>query len=100
MNSDVVGMLMYFTFTGMALALGVIGVRALRRRWIALGESRADSGNSDGRPLALGSPDVTLEEFEVQGRHVAELEERLDFAERLLAQRHDVPAVPLHRTPI
>lgn len=38
-------------------------------------------------------------ELEQSGAHVAELEERLDFAERLLAQRSDVAQLPMHRTP-
>ena len=29
-----------------------------------------------------------------------EAHERLDFAERLLAQRNDAPQLPLHRTPV
>jgi hypothetical protein len=29
-----------------------------------------------------------------------ELEDRLDFAERMLAQRSDAPQLPLHRTPV
>jgi len=38
-------------------------------------------------------------ELSMDQQRVAELEERLDFAERLLAQRHDAPEIPLHRTP-
>lgn len=37
----------------------------------------------EGRALTSG-------EVESQFRHVAELEERLDFAERMLAERHDM----------
>ena len=33
-------------------------------------------------------------------QRVAELENRLDFAERLLAQRADAPPFPLYRTPV
>ena len=39
-------------------------------------------------------------ELERRDAHVAELAERLDFAERLLAQRIDEPRLPLHRTPV
>lgn len=39
-------------------------------------------------------------ELEHSGARVAELEERVDFAERLLAQRGDVQHFPLHRTPV
>jgi hypothetical protein len=38
-------------------------------------------------------------ELEASDTHMAELEERLDFAERMLAQRNDAPQLPPHRTP-
>jgi len=39
-------------------------------------------------------------ELSLDQQRVAELEERLDFAERLLAQRQDAPEFPMHRTPV
>ncbi len=39
-------------------------------------------------------------ELEQGDAHLAELAERLDFAERLLAQRNDYSQLPLHRTPV
>lgn len=47
-----------------------------------------------GEPGKLGSEELQMlhqrvTELEDKLAHVAELEERLDFAERLLAQRHD-----------
>jgi hypothetical protein len=39
-------------------------------------------------------------ELSADQQRVAELEERLDFAERMLAQRRELPEFPLHRTPV
>jgi Tfp pilus assembly protein PilO len=39
-------------------------------------------------------------ELEGSSMHVAELEERLDFTERMLAQRSDAPQLPMQRTPV
>ena len=41
-----------------------------------------------------------LAELEAVAIRVPELEERLDFAERLLASRTEVERLPLHRTPV
>jgi hypothetical protein len=57
-----------------------------------LDELRARVEDLERRGLASG-------EVEAQYARVAELEERLDFTERLLAQRQDVPQLPSHRTP-
>jgi hypothetical protein len=38
-------------------------------------------------------------ELETQGMRIGELEERLDFAERLLAQRNESPRLPANGTP-
>ena len=40
-----------------------------------------------------------LAELSGEHRRVAELEERVDFAERMLAQRPEPAPLPLHRTP-
>ncbi|HEY3933023.1 MAG TPA: hypothetical protein VGL65_00225 [Gemmatimonadales bacterium] len=39
-------------------------------------------------------------ELDATTQRVQELEERLDFAERLLAQRTQAPELPMHRTPV
>jgi hypothetical protein len=39
-------------------------------------------------------------ELEASTAHVAELEDRLDFAERMLVQRNDAAQFPVHHTPI
>jgi flagellar biosynthesis/type III secretory pathway M-ring protein FliF/YscJ len=39
-------------------------------------------------------------ELEGSGGRLLELEERVDFAERVLAKRGEVERLPLHRTPI
>jgi len=41
-----------------------------------------------------------MAELEVVAGRVADLEDRVDFAERLLAQRGDAPQLPLQRTPV
>jgi hypothetical protein len=41
-----------------------------------------------------------LAEVEEIAMRVPELEERVDFAERLLANRPDTTQLPLHRTPV
>ena len=41
-----------------------------------------------------------LLELEAERGHMQELEERLDFAERMLAQRSDAAPLPLNRTPV
>lgn len=41
-----------------------------------------------------------LAEVEAVAARVPELEERVDFAERLLANRDDAARLPLHRTPV
>jgi hypothetical protein len=43
---------------------------------------------------------LRVAELEAERGHVAELAERVDFAERLLAQRNDAASIPLHRTPV
>jgi Tfp pilus assembly protein PilN len=39
-------------------------------------------------------------ELELSAARTQEIEERLDFAERLLSQRNDLSQLPLHRTPV
>jgi hypothetical protein len=41
-----------------------------------------------------------LAELEGSGARLQELEERVDFAERVLAKRDDMERLPLHRTPV
>jgi uncharacterized coiled-coil protein SlyX len=73
---------------------------------------RGPVGKAVGRMLEGDPPtmddDADHRMYELESRvaelsadqlRIAELEERLDFAERLLAQRHDAPEFPTHRTP-
>jgi hypothetical protein len=39
-------------------------------------------------------------EGDLDRQHVAELDERLDFAERLLSRRNEPDHLPMHRTPV
>lgn len=79
---------------GIAL-VGILGlpvvravVQAIERR------SMARSGGDVGALRAeMEEMRARLESLEDQGTRVAELEERLDFTERLLAQQRDNPAL-------
>lgn len=66
-----------------AVALGPIG-RAIARRIEGRDPGPADLGDVEGR----------LSILEHQAQRVQELEERLDFAERMLAQRQEVARLP------
>lgn len=48
----------------------------------------------------IGQIQDRLAELSAVGLRIHELEERLDFAERLLANRPDHTELPLHRTPV
>jgi hypothetical protein len=41
-----------------------------------------------------------MAELEGSGARLQELEERVDFAERLVAKRDEAERLPLHRTPV
>lgn len=55
---------------------------------------------SDGVADELAQLRDRLAEVEATVTRVPELEERVDFAERLLANRPDRAELPLHRTPV
>ena len=48
----------------------------------------------------IGQIQDRLAELNAVGLRIHELEERVDFAERLLANRPDHTELPLHRTPV
>ena len=78
----------------LATILAITGIIA----FVALGPiGRAIARRSEGRdpgPADLGDVEGRLGTLEHQAQRVAELEERLDFAERMLAQRPDVARIP------
>jgi hypothetical protein len=83
MNDDQVFVLIligFFTFVlPMSFIIGIPWAKAMRRRL----ESRSDAA----------SPELAAELEDLRGR-VAELEERADFAERLLARQRDPERLP------
>ena len=72
-----------FAAITMILMTAAVGVTALRWVWLRTGRRPAvDAGQAADLQAAL-------ERIEEQERRVAELEERMDFSERLLAQQND-----------
>ncbi len=72
---------------GIAIAFLVGPIGAAFARWI-------DSRSARGRPQADDEVlDAQREQMEVLAGRVNELEERLDFAERMLAQQRDVDRI-------
>jgi hypothetical protein len=67
-------------------------VRAWARR-LEVGAGSTDTGE-------LAELRERVAELDGMQVHLQELEERVDFAERMLAQRNHVPELPLHRTPV
>lgn len=61
------------------------------------GDRSALDDESDNRIYDL---ETRVNELSMDQQRVAELEERIDFAERLLARRGEAPELPLHRTPV
>jgi len=66
---------------------------------------RALARRIEGRPAVDSAMNADLEslrqrvnELEQLPHHVAELEERLDFAERLLGQQREMPRIERERT--
>ena len=123
-GSRVIGMVLTLSLTGMALAF-LVGmteqarfihdptplIGALAGAAIFFGLLRGPVGRAIAKMLdSSGGPDddtaLRIEQLEAQlsdlgfdQHRMAELEERLDFAERLLSQR--TPAeLPQHRTPV
>lgn len=90
---------------GVVSILGGVGVLALlieigdavRRRLLGPGHARDSRGPHTviGMHVGTGQPDPALqpEALEDLQRRVAELEERLDFAERLLARQREAERV-------
>lgn len=69
---------------------------AIRRR-MALNALGSAPSLQDSGKHRLGEVEVRLDEVEALHARVAELEERLDFSERLLAQRNDPARVEAPR---
>jgi flagellar biosynthesis/type III secretory pathway M-ring protein FliF/YscJ len=79
------------------LVIGTVLLLPLIRAW-----ARRIEGGAANAALAdeMAQMRERIAELELAAGSVHEIEERLDFAERLLAQRNDGPPLPLHRTPV
>lgn len=79
---DIIQLLMVLTVTGI-----VVGVAGAGIRWLwQLTDRRAVSTSAKAELEELRA---RVSELEAERGHLAELEERLDFAERLAAQQRD-----------
>ena len=66
-----------------------------------IGKALADRFRHGKSPLPAPGPDPAVyEELDHLRADLSELQERLDFAERLLSQRQDAAQLPLQRTPV
>ena len=79
-----------------------VAIVGMLLRPIVVALSRRLGGGAANDQLASEVDELRarVAELEAERGHVAELAERVDFAERLLAQRHDAAPLPLHRTPV
>lgn len=74
--------------------------------WLLMPLIRAWAKRIEGRAADPAQTEEMLRmhdriaELELSATHTQELAERLDFAERLLAQRMDQTQLPRHRTPV
>ena len=94
MSSDNVAIVSVF---GIAAVVAVVMVlRPLISAW-----ARRIGGEAANPDLSAEIAEIRerLAELEKPNTRVQELEERLDFAERLLAQRNERASMPLPRTP-
>ncbi len=87
-----------FAVWGIALIV-MLGVtlRPIVRGWGKRLEAQADTGDLRRE---LDEMRERFAELEGVRAHVQELEDRVEFAERMLAQRRDQAELPAHRTPV
>jgi cytochrome c-type biogenesis protein CcmH/NrfG len=92
MKSDDIAILAIATLVALAILL-----RPVMRAW-----ARRIGGEAANPALADEVAELRerLAELETSNIRLHEVEERLDFAERLLAKRDEVERLPLHRTPV
>jgi hypothetical protein len=94
------GQFAFFLASGaasLAVLLGPIG-QALARRLGGRGVSPTGLSTGEVAVVRVGDLEHRVEELEAAQARIAELEERLDFAERLLTQHTEVP-LPAPRDP-
>lgn len=92
MKSDDIAILAIATLVALAVLL-----RPVMRAW-----ARRIGGEAASPALADEVAELRerLAELEGSGTRLHELEERVDFAERMLAKRNEAERLPLHRTPV
>jgi hypothetical protein len=83
------------------MAVFSMAIVGMLLRPLVMAWSRRLSGGAANEHLASEVDELRarVAELEAERGYVAELAERVDFAERLLAQRNDAAALPLNRTP-
>ena len=79
------------------ICIGAWLLMPLIRAWAKRIEARGHDAASSEELIQIRE---RLAELELSEVRMHELEERLDFAERLLAQRNEPLQMPLHRTPV
>lgn len=91
----------------MALAIPLLAILVRSNVGQAIADAiRHNSGANEGAAARreLEQMRAEIEQLRVDVEDVRaqllESHERLDFAERLLSQRHDLSQLPLHRTPV
>ena len=87
-------------FIPIAAIAALAAVRVIWKRGSRMGDELTEVTELRARVEQLEQAGQTSGEFLSQERRMAELEERLDFAERLLTSRSDAAQLPLHRTPV
>jgi flagellar biosynthesis/type III secretory pathway M-ring protein FliF/YscJ len=92
MKSDDIAILAVATLVALAVLL-----RPVMRAW-----ARRIGGEAANPALADEVAELRerMAELEGSSTRLQELEERVDFAERLLAKRDEAERLPLHRTPV
>ncbi|MGH7592913.1 MAG: hypothetical protein ACRELE_03555 [Gemmatimonadales bacterium] len=91
MNSDDISILAIAALVALAVLL-----RPVMRAW-----ARRIGGEAANPTLSAEVTELRerVADLEASGARLQELEERVDFAERMLAQRREAAPLPLHRTP-
>jgi hypothetical protein len=93
MDSDIVKIVVFIVSCVVAIVGGIAGVTM-----ISVFKKRMERGGEPRFPATeLDTIHARLEATEALEGRVAELEERLDFAERLLAEHHEPESLPTGR---
>lgn len=87
-----------FPILGMGLgAFAMVGIYKTVNRWLDRRHERAMAEHGGADPALIDAVQALrarMEQLEDQGLRIQELEERLDFAERVLSRRDQRPGLP------